>query len=93
VALFLRCSFYVGVVCTESSQKHEVPPEGVLWAIEHAVRSEEAEGRPGWKTRVWVGHPHPQTDLYIEVVAAARGSEFVIFHAMTLSDAHRHLID
>jgi hypothetical protein len=83
----------VGVVWTESSQKHEVPREDVLLAIEHAVGSEEVEGRPGWKTRVWVGHPHPQTERYIEVLAAARGSEFVIFHAMTLSDVHRHLID
>lgn len=83
--------FCVAVTWTESSPKHGIPREEVLWVIEHASGSEEVEGRPGWTTRVWVGHPHGQTDRYIEVVAAARGSEFVIFHAMPLSDIYRHL--
>lgn len=82
----------MGVVWTESSAKHEIPREDILWAIEHAVGSQEVVGRSGWVTRVWVGHPHPQTERYIEVIASARGSEFVIFHAMALSDLYRHLI-
>lgn len=42
---------------------------------------------------MWVGHPHSQTDKYIEVIAASRGSEFVIFHAMPVSDLYKHLIN
>ena len=49
------------------------------------------EGRPGEVTRVFVGHPHPGTDRYIEVMVAQRGVDFVIFHAMPLSDLYRHL--
>jgi hypothetical protein len=42
---------------------------------------------------VFVGHPHSQTDRYIEVLAATGPPrDLVIFHAMELSDAYRHLI-
>jgi hypothetical protein len=68
----------MGVVWTESAGKHDVPREDVLWAPEHAAGSEELDGRPGWITRVWVGHPHAQTDRYIDVIAAANGSDVVI---------------
>lgn len=55
-------------------------------------RSDLVEGRPGEVTRVFVGHPHPQTDRYIEVIAAQHGNDFVIFHVMPLSDLYRHLL-
>lgn len=93
MALFLWYSFPVGVIWTDSAGKHNIPREDVLWAMQHAAGEETLEGRPGWITRVWVGHPHAQTDRYIEVIAAARGSEFVIYHAMPLSDLYRHLIN
>lgn len=83
----------MGVEWPDSVDKHGVPRADALWAIEHAVGSEEVVGYPGWTTRVWVGHPHSQTERYIEVIAASRGSEFVIFHAMPLSDLYRHLIE
>ncbi|QHC61280.1 hypothetical protein GSU69_00220 [Rathayibacter festucae] len=60
----------------------------------HAVGSEQVEGRPGEVTTVCVGHPHAQTDRFIEVIAAMRPPRtLTIFHVMPLSDLHRHLID
>lgn len=46
----------------------------------------------GQTTRVFVGHPHPQTDDYIEVIVAQREADFVVFHVMPLSDLYRHLL-
>lgn len=82
----------MGIEWTRTSSKHDIPREDVLWAMAHAEGEEEIVGRPGWQTRVWVGHPHAQTDRYIEVIAAAKGTEFIIFHAMPLTDLYRHLI-
>jgi len=82
----------VSLVWADSAGKHGISRADVLWAIQHAVGSEEVNGRPGWTTRVWVGHPHSQTERYIEVIGALSGAEFVIFHAMSLTDVHRHLI-
>jgi hypothetical protein len=79
-------------VWADSAGKHGISRADVLWAIQHAVGSEELNGRLGWTTRVWVGHPHSQTERYIEVIGASRGAEFVIFHAMPLNDVYRHLI-
>ena len=83
----------MGVEWTRSAAKHDIPREDVLWAISHAQGTDEITGRPGWTTRVWVGHPHAQTGRYIEVIAAMKGTDFVIFHAMPLSDIYRHLIE
>ncbi len=77
----------------KSAAKHGIPREDILWAISHAEGQEDVSGRPGWLTRVWVGHPHAQTDRYIEVIVAMKDDEFVIFHAMPLSDLYRHLIE
>lgn len=42
---------------------------------------------------MFVGHPHPQTDRYLEVGAELRGNgEIVVFHAMDLSDKWRWLL-
>lgn len=92
MAVFLWYYFLMGVIWTKSSAKHGVSREDALWAMAHAEGSTAVEGNPGWLTKVWVGHPHPQTDRYIEVMGARRGDEFVIFHAMPLSDLYRHLI-
>ena|GEM_PF-4835764 len=48
----------------------------------------------GWTTTVYVGHPHGQTDRYIEVIMATRPPrEALVFHVMELSDLYRHLAD
>lgn len=42
---------------------------------------------------VYVGHPHPQTDEYIEVIAAHRPPRtIIIFHSMPLTDIYRDLL-
>ncbi|MDR0847442.1 MAG: hypothetical protein LBN10_00125 [Propionibacteriaceae bacterium] len=59
----------------------------------HAVGTEVIPGLPGEETRVFVGHPHAQTDDWIEVmVAKTTGNNFTVFHAMPLTDLYRHLI-
>lgn len=59
----------------------------------NAEASAEVEGKTGEVTMVYVGHPHGQTDRYIEVLAAHRPPRtIVIFHSMPLSDLYRHLL-
>ncbi|AMM22793.1 hypothetical protein AX769_21900 (plasmid) [Frondihabitans sp. PAMC 28766] len=78
---------------TTSAGKHKVPREDVLYAIANATGSEELQGHPGETTTVYVGHPHGQTDRYIEVIVAVRPpATLTIFHAMPLTDLYRHLI-
>lgn len=60
-------------------------------AMLHAVGSEDVPGEKGEVTIAFVGHPHPQTERYIEVIAAHRGSDIQVFHAMPLTDKYRHL--
>ena len=61
--------------------------------IANAAGSEHPRGRVGETTTVGVGHPHGQTDRYIEVILAMRPpATMVVFHVMALSDLDRHLI-
>ena len=79
---------------TASSARHNIAREDALYAIAHAVGSEELEGRPGETTTVDVGHPHGQTDQYIEVIVAQREPRtMIVFHVMELSDLYRHLVN
>ncbi|MGZ0069846.1 hypothetical protein [Microbacterium arborescens] len=79
---------------TRSADKHGIPREDALYAMLHAEASAEVDGEPGEVTMVYVGHPHGQTDRYIEVIAAHRPPRtIVIFHVMPLSDLYRDLID
>lgn len=60
----------------------------------HAAASAEVEGMPGEVTMVYVGHPHAQTDRYIEVIATHRPPRNIsIFHVMPLSGMFRDLLD
>ncbi|WP_448061760.1 hypothetical protein [Cellulomonas hominis] len=78
---------------TDSSARHGIAREDALYAIAHAVGSAELEGRSGETTMVHVGHPHGQTDRYIEVIVAQRHPRtMVVFHVMELSDQYRHLV-
>lgn len=59
----------------------------------HAEVSVEVDGCPGAVTTVYVGHPHAQTERYIEVIAEVNPPDGVkIFHVMDLSDMYRHLL-
>jgi len=93
------CSRIIGytleaaVEWTRSADKHHVPREDALHALMNLEVSAEIDGEPGEKTIVYVGHPHGQTERYIEVIAAHRPPRtIVIFHVMPLTDAFRHLL-
>lgn len=76
-----------------SADKHGIPRADALYAITHAEASAEVKGHPGELTVVNVGHPHAQTDRYLEVIAAQRPPrDLVIFHVMELTDVYRHLL-
>lgn len=84
----------MGVEFTDSADKHGIPRADSLHAMIHADASAELEGLPGETTIVYIGHPHGQTDHYIEVIAGHRPPRDVwIFHSMPLSDLYRYLLD
>ena len=88
-------SWYILIVAiqyTDSASKHGISNADALHAMINAEATEVVSGYPGETTRVFVGHPHPQTDRYIEVIATRRGEDFIIFHVMPLSDLYRHLL-
>lgn len=92
MALILWYYFLVAIEYTSSASKHGIPHEDALHAMLHAEVTEVIPGHPGQETRVFIGHPHLQTDRYIEVLAARRGETIVVFHVMPLSDLYRHLL-
>lgn len=76
-----------------SADRHGIPHEDAMYAIANAEASAEVEGRPDEVTVVYVGHPHAQTDRYLEVIAVRRPPrDLVIFHVMELTDLYRHLL-
>ncbi len=77
---------------TNSSGKHGISQADAFYAIVHAIGREDFQGRSGERVRVYVGHPHAQTDRLIEVIVALRPPQtMVVFHVMPLSDLYRHL--
>ncbi|MGC0273462.1 hypothetical protein ACO0LV_10780 [Pseudactinotalea sp. Z1739] len=83
----------MGVEWTLSADKHGVTREDALYAMMHAEATAEVDGEPGEQTIVYVGHPHEQTDRYLEVIAAHRPPRtIIIFHVMPLTDNFRHLL-
>lgn len=84
----------MGVEFKASADKHGIPREDSIYAMIHAEASAEVEGEPGETAVVYVGHPHGQTDRYLEVIAAHQPPRtIVIFHSMPLSDLFRHLLN
>lgn len=83
----------MGVQFTSSADKHGISRADSLYAMTHADAAAEIPGKPGETTMVYVGHPHAQTDSYIEVIAAhQRPRTVVIFHSMPLTDLYRDLL-
>ncbi|MDO5618805.1 hypothetical protein [Kocuria sp.] len=73
--------------------RHGIPRADTLHAMLNAEASAEVEGRPGETTMVYVGHPHPQTDRWLEVIAAHRPPRTItVFHSMPLTDQYRYLL-
>jgi hypothetical protein len=94
VAAFLWYSFLVSVEWRKSAAKHGISRDDALWAMTHAEVTAELEGRPGESVVLYIGHPHAQTDRYLEVIAAHQPPRtIVIFHVMELSDLYRHLLN
>lgn len=84
----------MAVEWTSSADKHGIPREDALYAMANHDAKTDLAGRPGEVTTVYVGHPHGQTDRYIEVIAAMRPPRtLTIFHVMPLSDLYRHLLN
>lgn len=83
-----------GIRWTASAAKHGILREDALYALLHPVATAELAGEPGETTVVYIGHPHGQTDWYIEVIAAHREPrDVLIFHVMNLSSLYRPLLD
>lgn len=82
----------MAIIFTRSASRHGIPNEDAVHAMTHAEgREEDSSGAT--LAIVFVGHPHPQTDRYIEVIATMRRSDIVVFHVMDLSDLYRHLVE
>lgn len=84
----------MGIEWTNSTAKHGIPRADAIHAMTHAEVSTNLKGRPGETTVLYIGHPHTQTDRYIEVIAAHHPNRTItIFHVMPLSDLYRHLLN
>jgi hypothetical protein len=78
----------------DSADKHSIPRDDALYAMTNAEVTVELDGRPGEVTMLYIGHPHGQTDRYLEVIAAHRKPRTIwIFHVMELSDLYRYLLN
>jgi hypothetical protein len=64
-----------------------------MHAIVHPQGHDTLEDGPEGTVTVFVGHPHPQTDRWIEVIArTVPPRTMVVFHVMELSDLYRYLL-
>lgn len=77
---------------TPSAARHGIPSEDALYAIAHAVGSEELGWQGKKKKKIYVGHPHGQTERFIEVIVLEwNPREIEVFHVMELSSLYEHL--
>jgi hypothetical protein len=89
------------IIWAASADKHGVPREDALYAMAHAEGMEQVA--PGDVSRVtaypdrqrvvFVGHPHAQTERYLEVIVAHQAGRAVFFHVMPLTDTFRYLLE
>lgn len=87
------CTEGVAITFTPSADKHGIAHADALHAMLNAKVSVEVDGAAGEVTMLYIGHPHPQTDRYLEVIAAMTPPrEVKIFHCMELRDMYRHLL-
>ncbi|PHP52410.1 hypothetical protein [Actinomyces ruminis] len=77
-----------------SADKHGVPHADAEYAVTHHVDYELLESRrPGVRSFMFVGLPHPQAFRYLEVGVSVDGrGRRIIFRAMEVSDLYRHLV-
>ena len=78
---------------TDSSGKHHIPREDQVYAIVHANYKDrlDSEKLDEGDVRLYIGHPHAQTDREIEVLVNVYpdGREALVFHAMELGPKFR----
>lgn len=81
----------MAVEFTPSASKHGISQQDAIYAILHHEVAVDIPGRDGFKpATLYIGHPHSQTDRYIEVIAEVippRGLK--IFHVMPLGSKYR----
>lgn len=81
---------------TRSAGKHGVTYQEIAYAVLHHAGKEEIQDRNGLDAVVFVGPRHlgALEEDYIEVIVKeAKPGEFVAFHAMTVTDEWRYLIE
>lgn len=79
----------------DSVDKHGIPREDTMYAMQHAEVIRGIEGRPGepGETFLYIGHPHAHTERYIEVIATVTPPRtVVVFHSMPLRSLFTHLL-
>ena len=79
---------------TASAVRHGITAEDAMYAIRASVVQVPVPGRDGHgDATLFIGHPHPQTGRWLEVIAEIRPPRGVlIFHAMELTDKFRHYL-
>lgn len=69
----------MGIRFTTSADRHGIAHEDAIYAMIHSTGTESVASAKSLPTRVFVGHPHLQTERYIEVIASVLGADIVIF--------------
>ncbi|WP_104081111.1 hypothetical protein [Cryobacterium sp. Y11] len=74
----------------DSSEKHGIPRQDIVYAILHAnyVRVLEHERVNKGRIKLYIGHPHGQTDREIEILVhefPESGEEALILHVDNLA--------
>ncbi|MCL3778503.1 MULTISPECIES: hypothetical protein [unclassified Actinomyces] len=84
----------MGFAFTASAGKHGITHEDAVHAVlHHADYDVLKPRRPGERSFMFVGLPHPQAMRYLEVgVSVDRHGTRTIFHAMEVTDLYRHLV-
>ena len=72
----------------DSAFEHGISEEDSRYAIlHHVIRGETTSCTARGRALMFVGHPHPQTERYLEVgVELTYQGELVVFHSMELTD-------
>lgn len=93
MSLFCDTLCGVGVTWAASADRHGISHDDAMHAILNPQGLDTLEEGPGGTVTVFVGHPHPQTDQWIEVIArTVPPRTMVVFHVMELSDLYRYLL-
>lgn len=85
----------MGVEFTSSADKHNIPHEDAIYAMLYHEVVADIPGRDRFNrpATLYIGHPHSQTNRYIEVIAEhTPPANIKIFHVMPLSSKYREYL-